>query len=373
MTYHRVLAVRRLSLRTACALALGGAIVVACSDDSPSTLTDPPASTSQPPGGAAPPDGGAAPSSVDAGGALDATSPPADGRAPADAADGSVTDANPGDGGLPAKILGIYFFMYNSPRLATIQAQAPQYNVVYYAFALGTNNGGNISFSVPSQAGGDANFKTDMAAWKASGRTAILSVGGGSNNGLNLQGAAQAAQFMSTITPAIDTYGFQGIDWDLETGGSTYDVATVVSISRQLKTKYGPSFVISLVPRPYEFRSGGSEIYRSIATQLGKDCDLIGFQFYDYPESNNASQQASIIHDDITDAVKAVPASKLLIGAEAPNAGLAWSPSSVYRDAYKTMNSATGGLRGAFIWDSPNEQASGWDFAKTVGPVVFAP
>jgi len=366
---------RRLSFRAGCALALASAIVAACSDDGASSLTDSPPAASPPPAGASGAGDGAALPHLGDGGDTpgdDATSPPSDARPPSEAGD-SGSDATPGDGGLPAKILGIYFFMYNSPRLATIQAEAPQYNVVYYAFALGTNNGGNVSVSVPAQAGGEQSFKTDVAAWKASGRTAILSVGGGSNNGLNLQGSAQAAQFLSTITPAIDAYGFQGIDWDLETGGSTYDVATVVSISRQLKAKYGPAFVISLVPRPYEFRSGGSELYRSIATQLGNDCDLIGFQFYDYPESNNASQQAGIIHDDITDAVKAVPARKLLIGAEAPNAGLAWSPSSVYRDAYKTMNGATGGLRGAFVWDSPNEQASGWDFAKTVGPAVLGP
>ncbi len=296
---------------------------------------------------------------------------PADGSSPAILEQDAAAEASvPEAGTLPAKILALYFFMYNSPRLATILAQAPQYNLFYFAFALGTNNGGNVTFSVPAAAGGEASFKTDVAAWKASGRTAVLSVGGGSDTGLRLQTPAHAAQFIATITPVIDTYGFQGIDWDLEQSGA-YNVATVVSISKQLKARYGKSFVVSIVPRPYEFRSGANpHPYRDIAAQLGGDCDLIGFQFYDYPESTNAAQQRSIIQNDINDAALAFPASKLLIGAEAPNAGLAWSPASVYRDAYVQMNTATGGLRGAFIWDSPNESASGWAFAKTVGPAV---
>ena len=66
----------------------------------------------------------------------------------------------------------------------------------------------------------------------------------------------------------IDSYGFQGIDFDLEGGGNTFNVATVVSVSRQLEAKYGPRFVISLVPRPYEFRAGGSQLHRDIAVQL---------------------------------------------------------------------------------------------------------
>jgi len=280
------------------------------------------------------------------------------------------TSSPPPNSSLPAKLLGVYFFMYNSPRLAAIQAEAPQYNLVYYAFALGTNNGGSVTFSVPSQAGGDAAFRTDIVAWKASGRIAVLSVGGGSDTGLRLRNDAEAAQFMTTIVPVIDTYGFQGIDWDLEQSAA-YTTSTVVSISRQLKAKYGSKFVISMAPRPYEFRSYATpRPYYDIAKQLGADCDLIGFQFYDYPESRNESQQRSIIRSDINDAIKGFPASKLLIGAEAPNAGLAWSPASVYRDAYNEMNASTGGLRGAFIWDSPNERASAWTFAKTMGPAL---
>lgn len=300
------------------------------------------------------------------------TVPATDGGTSTSTDGGTATDGGTQPGGvLPAKVFGIYFFMYNSPRLATIQAQAPRYNVVYYAFALGTNNGGAVTFSVPAAAGGDANFRTDIAAWKSSGRVALLSIGGGSDTGLRLTNSTQGTQFVNTITPIIDSYGFQGIDWDLEGGGGQFNAATVVAVSRELKTRYGPNFVISLVPRPYEFRSGGSELYRSIATQLGSQCDLVGFQWYDYPEATNASQQLSIIRNDITDAIQVIPASKIVIGGEAPNAGLAWSPASVYRDAYIENDNSTGGIRGAFVWDSPNEQSSGWAFANTVGPAVL--
>lgn len=285
---------------------------------------------------------------------------------PPEATDAS--DAQAPSGTLPAKILGVYFFMYNTPPLSTIQASAPQYNVMYYAFAIGTNNGGNVTFSVPS-GGGDAKFKSDVQAWKASGRIALLSIGGGSDTGLRLLNASQGTQFVNSITPIIQSYGFQGIDWDLEQGTSQFSPSVVVSVSQQLKQKFGKSFVISIVPRPYEFRSyANPHPYRDVATGLGSDLDLIQFQFYDYPESNNANQQMSIISSDVNDAIKNFPASKIVIGAESPNAGTAWSPATVYRDAYVKLNGSTGGLRGAFVWDSPNEQASGWTFAKTVGP-----
>jgi hypothetical protein len=277
-------------------------------------------------------------------------------------------DAKPPSSKLPNKVLGIYFFMYDTPPLSTIQANAPQYNVMYFAFALGTNNGGNVTFSVPS-GGGEAKLKSDIQAWKASGRVALLSIGGGSDTGLRLTNANQGTQFVSSITPILQNYGFQGIDWDLEQGPSQFSPSVVVSVSQQLKQKFGSNFVISIVPRPYEFRSGANpHPYRDVATGLGADLDLIQFQFYDYPESKNANQQMSIISGDVNDAIKNFPANKIVIGGESPNAGLAWSPATVYRDAYVNLNGSTGGLRGAFVWDSPNEQASGWNFAKTLGP-----
>lgn len=276
-----------------------------------------------------------------------------------------------GASGLPAKIMGLYFFMYDTPRLADIQANAPEYNVIYFAFALGTKDGGKVSFSLPSGGGEDV-FKSDLEAWHRSGRTALLSIGGGSDTGLRLNDAAQGKQFVDSISPIIETYGFDGIDWDIEQP-EAYDVGVVVDVSRQLKQKFGPSFVLSIVPRPYEFRSGDKHPYRDIATGLGDDLDLIGFQFYDYPEAKDAAQQSSVIKNDIADAIKSFPASKLLIGGESPNAGLAWSPASVYRDAFAANDKATGGLRGAFVWDSPNESKSGWAFAKTVGPAVLPP
>jgi chitinase len=282
-------------------------------------------------------------------------------------ADGAISA-----GALPAKILGLYVYTNNMPRLATIQAQAPQYNVAYCAFGVGTNSGGKVGFSA-SSGGGEATFRSDIAAWKASGRVVLLSIGGGGDTGLRLQNASQGADFVSTVTPIFDDYGFQGIDWDLEQSGG-YDVGLVVSISKQLKAKYGPGFIISVVPRPYEFRSYAKPApYRQIAAQLGSDLDVIGLQFYDYPESNDAAKQKSIIEGDINDAIKDFPANKLLIGAEAPKSGAAWSPASVYRDAYAQMNGSTGGLRGAFIWDAHGEEGSGWAFATTMGPAVLGP
>lgn len=248
-------------------------------------------------------------------------------------------------GTLPARIMGIYFFIFDlsnptAGTVAQIQANFPKINLIYGFVAQG--GGTTPSFGAPY-----ANFANDIAAWKASGRIAILSIGG-QGVAYTMGTVAQQNAFVANLIPIIDQFGFTGMDWDLESSDIPA-VSAIVNISNSLKAHYGQSFVIHCAPQPggnQKFRGPGTP-YFDAAIQLGNNFDLGFSQFYG--QGNLNSDYAFEIDDDFTiNTQGGIPASKLGIGMG--NYDPANEPSYAQYLASYDAAVAKFGIRGIFIY-----------------------
>ena len=292
----------------------------------------------------------------------------ADAAAPLDAAapkPGPEGGPGPDPGGLAPKIVAGYWQMYQGPKVAEITANAPQYNLQYASFAFGgTRGSGAVAFDPVFE--GATELKADIKASKAAGSTWLLSIGGGSDNTTRLLTTAQATQMVSSLVPIIDAYGFQGVDFDLESGASGWSVAPMKAVATQLKAHYGKSFIISAAPRPYE------DAYRDWAVAMGADLDLFGYQFYDFPETNDTAFLRSYVKMRVDQTVAlGIPASKILVGCITYSQyGLGHNTVGVYRDIFKEVEKTYPTLRGVFIWETSLDKKENWSFAKTMGTAV---
>lgn len=279
------------------------------------------------------------------------------------------TTTPPPSGTLPAKIVGAYWQMYLGPNVSEVTANATNYNLQYAAFAMGSDGAGHVSFDPVFESG--ISLKNDITASKAAGSKWLISIGGGGDSTIRLLNETNATNMYNSLVGIIDSYGFQGIDYDLECGTSCFDPDAAVSLVHKLKAKYGQNFIISAAPRPYEAVSPSS-IYGSFAIKAGNDLDLFGLQFYDFPETRNTSQLTSIIDSDIAAVVGiGVPPSKILIGAITYQSyPYGWNTVDVYKSIFLQQEQKYPTLRGAFIWESSLDKKENWSFSRVMGPTV---
>ena len=264
----------------------------------------------------------------------------------------------------PRPLLGIYLPNWSTVKLGDLPAE---YNLVYAAFALGDGHGGGEVTYTPTPAESPDALAGDIATAHSAGRTVVLAIGGADSHGIHITTPAQVDAFVASVSPIIDRYGFDGIDWDLE-DLHRWNAPSITDASRRLIARYGDRFVISAVPGP------GPVEWKQWAQQMGDDLDLFGMQFYEYPSTG--AQRIGDIRRRIDEMVTTygVDPSKLMVGAMNASGACrtCTSPPSIYRDAIARVRSAHPTLRGAFVWSAPIDRETGWAFARDVGPVVLA-
>jgi Glycosyl hydrolases family 18 len=273
----------------------------------------------------------------------------------------------PGQGGLPAAIVGEWWWAWDPPTIGTIMSEAPKINFLSLA-GTGVGGGGtgtvHTGFSVPGYS--QSQMIADIDAWKASGRCVIGMVGGGGDTTV-INNSTNVTQFMNSIIPIIDTYHLQGIDFDFE---NTPNAASIASCITQLKAHYGSSFIIAISPRPYELRSGG--VYRSVIQQAGiANIDLVQPQTYALLGDSLAAQR-SYMDADLSDWFGSglIPASKLSIGSYFPGGEGLTESAQTCKDTYTYYKGVYPTLRGATNWETRDDRLNGWQFATQLGQVV---
>lgn len=279
---------------------------------------------------------------------------------------GDATTGEPAGGELPPKIVAGYWQMWQGPRVADVTANAPEYNLQYAAFALGSEPGtGNVYFD--PQFSPSEEFKADMAESKAAGSLWLISIGGGGEQNIVLVDEGQAGQMVDTLIPIIDEYGFDGIDFDLESGPDGWSSSAMKSVAEQLVDHYGDEFIISAAPRPYE------DYYRDWAVEMGDTLDLFGYQFYDASEFNDPQ----FLRDNINYRVgqtldMGIPASKIMIGCITySDYPYGHNTVEVYRDIFLDLEAEHPDLRGVFIWETSLDAKENWSFAHVMGEALL--
>jgi len=179
----------------------------------------------------------------------------------------SVTTTNVTAGPIKNAVIGYW----DNWGTFTMPNTSMNYKVINYAFAVGSGtDGATMVMWTPSATNPLSSAAADIAATKAQGRTVILSLGGATSPNITLLNSTDVANFVSSVENCVDTYGFQGIDLDFENASvtvnagdnlanpTTPDIAFMSQALHQLKSHYGPNFLITYVPETADIDAYGA-------------------------------------------------------------------------------------------------------------------
>jgi len=173
------------------------------------------------------------------------------------------------------KLIGYWHNFVNGSgcpiRLADI---SPQWDVIDIAFADNDrNSNGTVHFNLyagdihSSCAALDAEqFKADVASLRAQGKKVVLSLGGAEGN-ITLNTDADEANFVTSLTSIIQTWGFDGLDVDLESGSNLLHGTQIQSrLGRallQIEQNIGGDMYLTMAPE-HPYVQGGYIAYSGI-------------------------------------------------------------------------------------------------------------
>ncbi|WP_443043783.1 chitinase [Streptomyces sp. GS7] len=257
------------------------------------------------------------------------------------------------------------------------------YDIIAVAFADATGAPGAVTFNLDPAVGyaSAADFKADIKAKQAAGKSVVVSVGG-EKGSISVNDDASARNFADSINGLMDQYGFDGVDIDLENGlNSTYMTQALKAVHAQ----HG-DVVVTMAPQTLDMQSAQTEYFK---TALGiKDfLTVVNTQYYNSGSMNGCDgkvyAQGSV---DFLTALACIPLeggldpSQVGIGvpASAGAAGSGHVAPSVVNAALDCLTAGTNcgsfkpprtypGLRGAMAWSTNWDAANGNEFASQVG------
>ncbi|MGW6459542.1 chitinase [Streptomyces sp. NPDC055078] len=184
----------------------------------------------------------------------------------------------PGNPTVPKHAVTGYWQNFNNgatvQKLRDVQAA---YDIIAVAFADSTTTPGEITFNLSPALGyaNAAEFKSDVAAKKAAGKSVIISVGGELGN-VTVNSDASATAFANSTYALMQEYGFNGVDIDLEHGiNSTY----MAKALRQLSAKAGPNMVLTMAPQTLDMQSTATEYFK-LALNVKDILTVVNTQYY---------------------------------------------------------------------------------------------
>jgi chitinase len=261
------------------------------------------------------------------------------------------------------------------------------YTIVAVAFAdADPGKPGGITFgldpTLSSRLGYDtAAFKADIATLHSQGRKVVLSVGG-QNGAISLPDATAAANFANSAYALMQSYGFDGVDIDLE---NAPNLANMTSALRQIAARAGSNFVLTMAPETIYVQPGGS--YLALIDQVRDLITVVNTQYYNSGSMIGRNGQVysagtvdfqTALADILLDGHLRADQVGLGLPASPSGAGSGYVAPSVVNNALDCL--ATGSncgsyrpaaryptIRGAMTWSINWDAGNGYQWANTVG------
>jgi chitinase len=293
-------------------------------------------------------------------------------------------------GPLPRHFLTGYWHNFDNPARELRLSEVPDdYDLVAVAFGEATTRAGEVTFRVDpglsASLGGypDAQFRADVTGLHAKGKKVILSVGG-QNGTIQVNDAASATLFADSVQALINSYGFDGIDIDLE---NVLNPTFMEQALRRLRSAVGAGLIITMAPQTIDMQSTAGS-YFQLALKIRDILTVVHTQYYNSGSMLGCDQrvygQGSV---DFITALACIQlenglrpdqvALGLPAGAGAAGGGVV-SPATV-NNALDCLARATNcgafrpprtypDIRGAMTWSINWDVTNGSGFARTVGP-----
>ncbi len=195
------------------------------------------------------------------------------------------------------------------------------------------------------------------------GRPVLIGVGGQHDGGITVTDDRQADDFCASIGSLVDTFGFTGVDLDLEPSGSAWTQDAVVRVARSLKARFGPDFIVGITASLYGEHTAR---WLSLASELGDSYDFFAHMLYDYVEATDDRLVPDALRKIRIAADGGVPAAKQVLGFMC-NTPTYSSPVELTGTTWARALEQFPDLLGAFIWESSIEAAADYEWTRTVG------
>ncbi|BDH08074.1 chitinase [Streptomyces seoulensis] len=292
-------------------------------------------------------------------------------------------------GDLPKHAVTGYWQNFNNGAAVQKISDVPAaYDIVAVAFADATSTPGAVSFSLDS-AGLNGytvdQFKADIKAKQAAGKKVIVSVGG-ERGTVAVSDTASANNFANSVYSLMQTYGFDGVDIDLENGlNPTY----MTQALRSLASKAGSSLIITMAPQTIDMQSTSGSYFQT-ALNIKDILTVVNMQYYNSGSmlgcDGKVYSQGSV---DFLTALACIQLegglapSQVGIGVPASTrgAGSGYVSPTVVNNALDCLAKGTGcgsfkpsrtypDLRGAMTWSTNWDATAGNAWSGAVGPHV---
>ncbi|MFF1836018.1 chitinase [Streptomyces sp. NPDC058231] len=304
----------------------------------------------------------------------------------------AATGGNPNPGtSVPKHAVTGYWQNFNNGATVQKLSDVPaNYDIIAVSFADATGTPGGVTFNLDSAGLGGYTvdqFKADIKAKQAAGKSVIISIGG-QNGTVSINDSTSATNFANSVYSMMQTYGFNGVDIDLENGlNSTY----MTQALRSLSSKAGSGLVITMAPQTIDMQSTSGEYFKT-ALNIKDILTVVNMQYYN--SGSMLGCDGKVYSQGSVDFLTALACIQLEGGlspaqvglgvpASTSGAGSGYVSPTIVNNALDCLARGTNcgsfkpsktypGLRGAMTWSTNWDAQSGNAWSNAVGPHVHA-
>lgn len=169
-------------------------------------------------------------------------------------------------------LIGYWHNFENGSGFIPLRDVSPDFDFINVAFAVSQPGSTSRMELVPDVRTSQAEMVSDIQILHTRGKRVQISIGG-ANSIVQLNNATQRDEFVSTMSTIVSTYGFDGLDIDLEGASLSLDpgdtdfrnpttprIVNLVSAVRTLHGLFGSGFSITMAPETF-YVQVGAEAY----------------------------------------------------------------------------------------------------------------